>query len=763
MRYLLSVSTAAMVAALGAMPVLAQSTATAVEASNQTSSPEAVPGDIVVTALKRDTTVQHAPIAIAALTGQQLSAAGVVNITDVAKLTPGLVIVDAGPGSRRVVVRGIQGPGEPTVGVYVDETPVIGSSGTANDAGAKTPEIGLFDVQRIEVLRGPQGTLYGSGSMGGTFRVITNKPEFGKWGASVDGTGVATKSGGKGGDINGEVNVPIADNVAARVVMFYRDAPGYIDNSRTGQNNTGDYRTVGGRAMLRYQPIDRLTLDAAAFYQRSRGSQPYWFPNLGRYGLDTYLQQPIADTLHLYSLTAHYDAGPVTITAVTSYLDRYQETSNDLDGYYRSLLGSSSKCASLYNHGAACGASTLTAYNNHILSLLPTSAYQQQTVHDWSNELRASSSGDTRLKWTVGIFASKRSTSVDSPQWTGDAATGEIITPPIVTSDRVIQTHLNQYAIFGEASYQLLKKLTLTFGIRGFKYDQTNAGQTTIGLDLLGTTANARTVVKASSSGKVLKFNASYQVDSNNMFYAEAAQGFRPGGVNQVLGLPANFAPYKSDSLWNYELGYKSDWLNHKLIFDIDVFDIEWHNMQTSATTTNGAFSFIANAGAARVRGVELDIGLRPVRGLELHATGSYQDARLTQDQTNAGLAAPGKDGNRIPYVPMKQGNISAQYTTPLTETINGTARVDASYIGNSYSSFPPTDIRRVKLPSYEQVNLRAGIEAPDGNWGAYIFARNLLDKVGIAWAANNATTGYVPEVASIAPRTIGINLRKRF
>ncbi len=411
----------------------------------------------------------------------------------------------------------------------------------------------------------------------------------------------------------------------------------------------------------------------------------------------------------------------------------------------------------------ACSPTQQTAFNNNVLSILPTTATQPQSVHDWSNEIRMSSAGDTKFKWTVGFYADQRRTYTVSDQRTGDPATGQIVEPLVITSERTILAHLDQYAGFGEASYDILPDLTATFGIRGFHYDETNSGQTPIGLYLLGTKTTGPATLNTSESGEVYKFNVAYKIAPHNLVYVEASEGFRPGGVNQVLGLPAPFAPYTSDSLWNYELGNKSEWFGHLIYIDADIFDIEWSNMQVTATTTNGAFSYITNAGAARIYGLEAEVALHPIEGLEIEANGSLQDPRLTQNQTNSNAAAPGKKGNRIPYVAEVMGDLSISYTHPIRDGINGMVRADESYTGGSYSSFPPTDVNRDKLPAYALTNFRMGVEAPDANWGAYFFIKNALNRTSIVWEATNATTGGVPEAASVAPLTVGFNVRKKF
>jgi len=718
-------------------------------------------GEIVITALKRTSTVMDTPLAITAITGNALANQGVTNITDIAQAVPGLTVVDAGPGSRRVVIRGIEGPGEPTVGTYYDETPVVGSSGTTSDSGSRTPELGMFDIQRVEVLKGPQGTLYGAGSMSGTFRVITNKPDY-TFEGEADVTGSSIDHGGSGATGNFMVNVPIIqDKLAARLVLFDSDSPGYVNNTRTNQDNINTYYSSGGRLEVRYQPTDKLTIDGSAYYQRANGQQPMWFPSAGRYDTNVYLSQPLSDNSDLYNLTAHWDLGRVTLTAVTSYYDRYQYTTNDLDGYYHRDLNNPTACANLTNGKATCSPTQMAAFNAEVESILPTDTFQPQSVHDWTNELRLSSNDDSKLKWTVGFYSEQRQTDTVSDQRTGDPTTTQILNPPVVTSERTIHSQLDEYAGFGEASYQVTSKLTVTAGVRGFLYTDQNTGNTTIGLNLLGTTAGSPVTASSSQTGEVYKFNVSYQLTPNNLLYVEAAQGFRPGGVNQVIGLPQAFTPYQSDSLWDYEIGDKWELLNHRLFIDADVYDIEWNNMQVTGTTANGAFSFISNAGAARVTGVEADVTYNPIKGLQIQATGSYQNAELTQNQINADVVGAGRVGNRIPYVPDIQGDFSIEYTHPLTDQFDGYIRADENYMGNSYSSFsqPYQD----ELPAYSIVNFRAGVQAPRGKWGAYVFVNNALDRLAITWASTSATSGYLPEVISRPPRTYGLNLRYKF
>ncbi|MBS0285707.1 MAG: TonB-dependent receptor, partial [Proteobacteria bacterium] len=237
-----------------------------------------------------------------------------------------------------------------------------------------------------------------------------------------------------------------------------------------------------------------------------------------------------------------------------------------------------------------------------------------------------------------------------------------------------------------------------------------------------------------------------------------------PGGVNQVLGLDTALTPYRSDSLWNYEAGFKTAWLGRTLILNLDAFRIDWSNIQITQRTPNGAFSYIGNASAARVQGIEFEGALQPVHGLNLNANATYMTAKLTEDVLPANLAtaSSGLKGNRIPYVPKFTMGGSAQYTWPLTDSFDGVIRADYSHSGGYYSDFRPTYVYTRYIDGYDLVNARVGIERT-GDWGAYIFVNNLFDSVAITRASSSAIGVGLTSVTSARPRTIGLNLRKSF
>jgi iron complex outermembrane recepter protein len=724
------------------------------------SEPETI-DEILVTALKRGTTIQTTPISISAISGETLANAGVQSIADLGKSTPGLTFVDAGPSNRRVVIRGIQTAGEATVGVYYDEAPVSGAVGSGNDAGRNTPELRLFDVDRVEVLRGPQGTLYGAGSMGGTLRIIYKKPEQDYAGA-IDASLADISGGGLAHEINGMINLPlVADKLAARAVVFSREDDGYVDSLTLRTKDINYSKSSGGRLMLRATPSPSFTIDAAAFYQTTDAHYGTWDLAAGPYNSTARSRLPIEDELQLYSITANWDVGFADLIGTATHFRRELNGTLDTSDFVP-LLASAAACQRIIGGGAACTTAQLQAFQADAAATT-AAIWQQQDVTNDTAEVRLVSKDDKPLKWAVGAYLSDRDTYVDNPFQRVDAATGARIEPPQYLTRRFIWDRLKQKAVFGEISYDATDKLNLTVGLRYFDYDKTISGQTTVPNALIGAAIVPLTTVTAPETGWVSKFNASYKFTPNHMLYLEAAQGFRPGGVNQVIGLAAALTPYASDSLWNYEAGFKTSWFDRRLHLNIDVYQIDWKDMQVNGNSVNGGYSFTSNAGAARVRGVELEVTATPLRGLDISAAASASDAHLTENQANSNITAPGRDGDRIPYVPTYTANVSAQYRWPMTDRFSALARVDANAVGPAASELRRTSTTYRRLDAYHLVNTRFGVEAPDGAWGVYAFVTNLLDDLAISTKSPSALSGFKTLVTSAPPRTVGVNLRTRF
>jgi iron complex outermembrane recepter protein len=721
--------------------------------------------EVIVTALKRDTSLQETPLSISAVTGATLSHSGVTDIARLTQAVPGLVFEEAGPASTRVTLRGIRSVGEPTVGLYYDETAVSGAVGAGNDAGGETPLAKLFDVERVEVLRGPQGTLYGSGSMGGTLRVIFNKPDVSKPAAAVDADAVATSGGSGGYDADGMANIPIINGkLAARAVLYSQGLGGYVDNTFLNEHNVDNYHNDGGRLLLRFSPSDALTLDASYLYQYVDGQNPTWNDSQGPYISRAQVQLPVTDRLQIYNLTARWDFQRVLVAAVVADTERKTSNSSDVSPFIGNDAHNPAACAAFRGGGKPCSAATQATFNSYVATKVPSLLYPVQTIYNPTAEVRLSSPGKSFLDWTAGAFYSDRTTHANNSEVLVDPASGALLPQPASNVyTRLIVDHLKQLAGFGEGTAHFTDALALTFGARYFNYTRDVGGATPVALDLVGASVTPYRQVSSSQNGWVTRTNLSYQLSADVLVYATASQGFRPGGVNQVLGLPTALAPYQSDSLWNYEAGTRTSWLDKRLIFNIDGYVINWSNMQVSGRTPNGAFAFITNAGAARVKGAELDLTAVPLENLQITADASVLRAALTENQASPNVLGPGVKGDEIPYVPRFTGGLSVQYTSAITSFFNGMVRIDASYVGQSHSEFNNSNHFDTALPAYSLTNVRAGVEGTRRDWGVYLYANNVFNKNAIVDSAASAISLGQNLVQSARPRTYGLNFRKSF
>lgn len=393
--------------------------------------------------------------------------------------------------------------------------------------------------------------------------------------------------------------------------------------------------------------------------------------------------------------------------------------------------------------------------------------YQPQSTNNWVHELRLNSTGEGPFQWTVGGFLESRDTEVRSTLLVSDPATGRPLgptTPGALAYDRTINDKLKQKAAYLELSYKLFDQLTLTAGTRYFDFERVVGGRIDVGQIHYSSRVTPYTEADYQEDGFIYKFNVSWQPSNRLMFYAQAAQGFRPGGVNQVIGLPAERAAYTSDSLWNYEIGAKTT-LARGVYLNLAGYRIDWDNLQVSARTagTGSVFGLISNAGAARVWGAEAELSATLLPGLSVSGAFGYTDAKLSEDQVSDLVVAAGRRGDRIPNVPKITASASIDYKRPVSNTLTGVARVDASHVGSFYSTLSPTDIYRRKVPAYELVNLRFGIEGTDSDWGVYLFANNVFDDVAINQLSSSANSGGLTNAISASPRTYGINLMRRF
>ena len=739
--------------------------------------------EVTVTAEKRASTVQNTPLSITALSGRQLQQAGITTLNQIINTVPGLSLRSSGPGQTEIEARGLSSSGgsSPTVGFYLDETPLTPPAASLNGKVVIDPD--LFDLNRVEVLRGPQGTLYGAGSMGGTIKLVTNPPDFSGVHGQIDTTLSGTEGGGVNPTAKVAVNIPlINDKVALRVVGEEKYVSGWIDRivdnpfplpvnpspscapyldctrgnvtgapSRTVPN-VNDELLQSARASLLLTPTEDLTINSTFLYQRidmggyNEFDMPPGSSKLAHYQPYN-LAEPFADDFKLFSTTANYNLGFATLTSATSYWERDERQTQDASEAIYSLLNS---------------------FGLSPAGFVPSTFTEEDLSDQFSQELRLASAGNTRLKWLVGVFYSRlESIFRDTNDAPGDAylsVGGTAANPQGIIYDANNPYHVDQYAAFGEASYSILNSLKFTAGLRYFSYD-THVDEQESGV---GTTSGNATPTNASystsASGITPKFNLAYQPNPDLTVYTEIAKGFRPGGVNlpipTSIGCQLTNEVYKPDTIWNYELGEKARMLGGRLTVNADFYYIQWANTQQLINQACG-YPLTQNAGSATSYGPELEINARLTPEFTLTFEGTYTHARLTSVNPSLTAADPALvPGTPILNIPDFTESTSLTYRHPISQNFTFVGRISNSYVGTS------TDIsyKYQRLEPYDLIGIRAGIVGP--RWSAFLFVDNLTNKhaeLSINTTSFSWVTPSLTRVATNLPLTGGINIAYKF
>ena len=748
--------------------------------------------EVVVTANKLNSQkVLDLPISIQAISGDALQRAGDSEFMDIAGQIPGLSVQDLGPGDKKYVIRGINSTGDSTAGIYYGEAVISGSN--ADDGGGFQSDIRLYDLDRIEVLRGPQGTLYGASSMSGTIRFVPKTPDLNNIGGylTLEGSETAHASGNY--NFNGAINLPIIDGVlAVRLVGWKVDNSGYINQIRVGQGVTGlvnvgtaaapnyqsapipgvgflkgvnDDDTGGGRVMIRYQPMDSLTIDAnyTAQTETSNGSSRYTpagvtafngGPILPVQGCDLcntdVTQSPWSDNIKVFGLTAAYNTGFGTVTGTTNQFNRTTGFSFD-------------------------STPVLVSFDVPV----PAETVEPRTRKVNSSEIRFASDLNSPVNFVAGVFREHESQDLA----VNVIATGPngLTTGPFSSQNsadalnfpgvgntffgRTDTREDTEYAGFGEATWKVTDAWTAVGGIRYFT-ETLNGVQTQT--HPFGGFPGAPNLVPVDDPtekfNKVTwKFNTSYKVNEALLPYATVSTGFRSGGLNAVSEpfepIPAAYAP---DSLTNFEFGTKGRLFDGMFDYQADVYFIRWDNIQVQETTADGAFVYQGNAGRAHVKGVEFELTARPIEYLTATFTGSYQDAFLVKGADAAQkLLNPtlGVTGDAIPNVPKVNLDLGLNYTRPITGEWLAMVAADISYRDAENAYFASNTQFNVPLAPYAMGNVRLG--AIYGPWSVTAFARNVTDKRAEISAINSSQD---PDAfLTIRPRTIGLTVTRKF
>lgn len=705
--------------------------------------------EITVTATRRAENLQDVPAAITALSSTALENMGARRYEDYLNNVPGITFNRNGSRTNDVAVRGVsrgvRTSASPTTGFYLDETSI--SSATSFDPS-------LYDVERVEVLLGPQGTLYGAGSMGGAVRVILNKPKLDLMEGSAEAQLSTIAHGGTSWLTNAMVNTPVIDNVlAVRLVAGYRSDGGFVDNlgPPIEEDTNTDKRWIA-RGSILLTPSDNTNIVLSAIYQSQEfGSQSFHDLARAQYTYIRYYPEGGERQDGVYSLTVNTDFDAFSLMSATSYVTNHRTNFQD-----------SSFNARWQNLAQGLG---LLGTFTYVAG--PGRGYaqnQDNRTQAFSQEVRATSSGDGPLKWLTGGYFSQTRTNFRTYEDVKNIPQFANLTVA-QAGDQYALSSRRQLAAFGELTYSITDALDVTAGLRYSEYTiETQAtGYGVLG-GAGGPNAVLATALGAGANKLTQKYLVNYKVTEDNSLYAQAAQGFREGDalrpVNlplcepefRSLGLPPNGpTQFLPDSLWSYEIGSKNSFFDNRLVFNGSGYYTDWKDMQQSLTLQICRSSATINAGRAKIKGFEFSTTANPIEGLIVNASIAYTDAQIKE----APITTPALQNNRLPLIAAWTWNINAQYDFPLTGSWSGYVRADVSDVSHRWSEVLASAGRII--PGYTLVGARAGVAS--GPWNVAIFVQNLFDE---AYPLSYNPVSPVGETLG-DPRTIGVNTSFRF
>ncbi|MEJ0100260.1 MAG: TonB-dependent receptor [Pseudomonadota bacterium] len=714
--------------------------------------------EVVVTATRRPTRLLETPVSITALTSETLRAVNADDFADFATLVPGLTAIDVGPGQKRYALRGLQSAGEPEVALYYDEIPISGLPGASLDTGDTQPDLKLWDVDRVEVIRGPQGTLYGNGSIGGAIRVISRRPVLDHEEAAAEVSGALTEQGAPSWRMNGMLNVPLIDNVlAVRLATYLRRAGGWIDNNArsdiTLRQIGGDDRnwehTWGARLSAALQANDDWSITAIGYYQHlhtgdSFETYPTFATSGDHYVSQAFVRTPWIDTSRMFNLISTYHLGWADFVATGSYQKRVADINVDSTRFLLSMSGCNE-----FTWMVSC-----TGPAN-----VPADSSAHQGVNAKSAELRLVSQRQGPLEWTLGAFLQNSATfrrgqlaiTNDAGYIDYDPETGDAINRLFGRNNN---DGFNQRALFGEGTWHFLPQWSATAGLRWFHSHRTDQ-QVLVQQFFAGAPVGPEPFQEFSESAVFKKFQLGWQASADSLFYATAAQGFRAGGPNYPGGFALTAPPYEADSAWNYELGSKLSLWDHRIDWTNAVYRIDWKNVQMLLPVQ--IFSSIVNGGAARSDGFESELALRATRSFTLNLGAAYADAQLRGAQpivTNPTLQL--QDGDRLAGVPKWTLNAAASWQHPLRDGLQFESRVDYSYQssrGNIVSSRSPNYF---VIPGGDIAGLHLSIGHPR-QWQASLHVTNLFNQF-VPVTGKVEDGNQIRTLTAARPRTVSLD-----
>ncbi|WP_428377669.1 TonB-dependent receptor [Lichenicoccus sp.] len=762
-----------MTAAATARPVYAQSAPSQGGTSSGPGVPASNAGDtsagqeIVVTAEKRTQTELNVPIAITAITGADLTSHEQTHFEDYADTIPGVQVTDTGLIGSQLIIRGLSSGSastSPSAAIYIDDTPYSVEGPLAGSFGA-APNLDTYDLQRVEVLKGPQGTLYGADALGGLLKYVTNAPDPSKFeGSLLVGASGVYNGNTPGGDVHGMVNIPLADNLALRLVGYDTYAPGFIDNDYLHETGINDTQTYGGRASLLWEPLSNLTVrlsglvqnrqygDFSSEYVNGATGRPYPTATsacssavacpAGPLVLNNYIDQPGHTLNAVASLNVRWDAGPFTVTSTSSYA-RFVTSG-------------------IWDYTGPLGATTTSALNTQLATpgTYGIGVNDYRAANMYTQELRLASPEWQKVAWQFGGYFNHESSILEQLGFPISAATNQGLTsflPPDNLLTENAPTTYAEYAGFGDIDYHILPTFDISAGGRY------SAIHGTVVENAYGPFGAGQSIPFTTTNERVATFSleASWHFTPRNMFYTRVASGFSPGGPNE-RSPTATFLPstYAAETTVDYEAGLKGRLFGNHLTYQVDAFDIDWHTIQSSVIIDG--FASIASVGDAHSRGFEWDLAYVPRHGLTFKWDGDYTYASLAS-VTPEGVSVGAQQGDILPLVPRWQTSGSVQYEQPVSADWSGFGSAAVRFNGDRLGDFHP-GIFRTPLPAFTMIDFQLGME--NKKYSVTLYCKNCSNVItptdDLTWNSSSNGTG-LQNAAVFTPRTVGVELSSRF
>jgi iron complex outermembrane receptor protein len=704
--------------------------------------------EVVVTAQKREERLQDVPVPVTVIKADSLVDSNQLRIQDYYTSVPGLSVMPSTSGSggsfQAVSIRGITTGvyTNPTVGIAVDDVPYGSSTSIGAGGGTVVADIDPADLARVEVLRGPQGTLYGASSMGGLLKYVTVDPSTDAVTARVEGDTSGVYHGAElGYGVRGSANVPLSDTVAVRASGFTRQDPGYIDNPVLHINGINEDHVSGGRLSALWRPSQAFSLKLSALYQDAKGDG---FSDVDK-PINGYVGQALGDlqqnylrgtggydrSVQAYSAILTAKVGGADLTAVSGYnINRYSD-SYDLTYIFGPLTQAQ-------------------------FGVPGTSTPEKNKTDKFTQEVRLSAPIGKSVDWLLGMFYTHENSQYEQSILAENPSTGATVGDFYNVG---FLPGYTEYAAFTNLTFHVTDRFDVEIGGRESQIRQTYS-EVDSGPFLSAVLGEPSPHVVPEQHAKADSFTylatPRFKVSSDLMVYARLASGYRAGGPNLTIspGTPPQYSP---DTTKNYEIGVKSDFLDHALSVDASLYYIDWKNIQLLLVNPQNGLGYNGNGSQAKSQGLELSVESRPLIGLTIAAWVAWGDAVLTQAFPTTSTAY-GASGDRLPYSSRFSGNVSLRHDFPVTSRVTGFVGGSVSYVGDREGEFTSTTTRQ-DLPSFTRTDLQAG--AKYVSWTVNFFVNNVADKRGLLAGGLGS---YPPFAFSyIQPRTVGLSVVRTF